>query len=284
MALETGSYIHELTITNPISTDPKSQGDDHLRLIKTVLRTHFPSEGAFKDWAAGNNAYAPYYAMYKSRGTLATPLVITTGDHLREDLVFGHDGTQFINAGAIIWQSAGTVATDRIAAEWQLWLHPDSTGAVAKVLAVTPAGVVDLVKGQIKFPATQNASADANTLDDYEEGTWTPVDGSGAGLSLVGAAGDYTKCGNRVILDGSGDYPATANNAVAKLAGIPYAVHASAVGSLVGCRISNETVAHFIATYSNTSTVGFYQPNGQTQNSMITACSFTFTLPYRSAS
>lgn len=29
--------------------------------------------------------------------------------------------------------------------------------------------------GQIVFPATQNPSANANTLDDYEEGTWTPV-------------------------------------------------------------------------------------------------------------
>ena len=27
----------------------------------------------------------------------------------------------------------------------------------------------------IAFPATQSASSDANTLDDYEEGTWTPT-------------------------------------------------------------------------------------------------------------
>ena len=27
----------------------------------------------------------------------------------------------------------------------------------------------------IIFPATQNASSDVNTLDDYEEGTWTPA-------------------------------------------------------------------------------------------------------------
>jgi hypothetical protein len=27
----------------------------------------------------------------------------------------------------------------------------------------------------ISFPATQSASSDANTLDDYEEGTWTPT-------------------------------------------------------------------------------------------------------------
>tara|TARA_R110000868_G_scaffold16913_6_gene74958 strand:- start:1140 stop:2033 length:894 start_codon:yes stop_codon:yes gene_type:complete len=34
---------------------------------------------------------------------------------------------------------------------------------------------LNLLVGQIAFPATQNASAGANTLDDYEEGTWTPT-------------------------------------------------------------------------------------------------------------
>lgn len=38
MGLETGSYIADLTTTNPTSTDPKSQGDDHLRLIKTAVK------------------------------------------------------------------------------------------------------------------------------------------------------------------------------------------------------------------------------------------------------
>jgi len=54
--------------------------------------------------------------------------------------------------------------------------------------------------GQIKFPATQNASSDGNTLDDYEEGTWTPTIGSGSGTittsSFSGAK--YTKIGNVV--------------------------------------------------------------------------------------
>ncbi|HJP69392.1 MAG TPA: hypothetical protein VJ846_10860 [Sphingomicrobium sp.] len=36
-------------------------------------------------------------------------------------------------------------------------------------------GVVTLAQGQLAFPATQNPSAGANTLDDYEEGTWTPA-------------------------------------------------------------------------------------------------------------
>jgi hypothetical protein len=45
MALETATYIPELTNTNPVgATDPKSAGDDHLRLIKKTLLNTF---GAF---------------------------------------------------------------------------------------------------------------------------------------------------------------------------------------------------------------------------------------------
>jgi hypothetical protein len=41
MGLETASYISQLVATNPTATDPISQGDDHLRLIKSVLQTQF---------------------------------------------------------------------------------------------------------------------------------------------------------------------------------------------------------------------------------------------------
>ena len=55
--------------------------------------------------------------------------------------------------------------------------------------------------GQIAFPATQNSSADANTLDDYEEGTWTPslIFGSAAVGQTGTFAGWYTKIGNQVF-------------------------------------------------------------------------------------
>jgi len=44
MGLETGTYISDLTITNPVgASDPKSQGDDHLRLIKKVIKNTFPN-------------------------------------------------------------------------------------------------------------------------------------------------------------------------------------------------------------------------------------------------
>ena len=41
MALESASYISELTATNPTASDSVAQGDDHLRMLKTVLKTQF---------------------------------------------------------------------------------------------------------------------------------------------------------------------------------------------------------------------------------------------------
>jgi hypothetical protein len=53
----------------------------------------------------------------------------------------------------------------------------------------------------ITFPATQSASTDANTLDDYEEGTWTPVFGSVSGSATYTAqTGTYTKIGRQVTV------------------------------------------------------------------------------------
>lgn len=43
MGLETATYINDLVSANPLSTDAVSQGDDHLRLIKQVLKNSFPN-------------------------------------------------------------------------------------------------------------------------------------------------------------------------------------------------------------------------------------------------
>lgn len=58
-------------------------------------------------------------------------------------------------------------------------------------------------------------------LDDYEEGTWTPTDGSGAGLTLS-AVGFYTKIGNLVYAAFRITYPATANASASTVAGLPF--------------------------------------------------------------
>ena len=45
MGLETGSTISSFITSNPTSSDPVNQGDDHLRLIKSVLQAQFPGVG-----------------------------------------------------------------------------------------------------------------------------------------------------------------------------------------------------------------------------------------------
>ncbi len=63
----------------------------------------------------------------------------------------------------------------------------------------------------------------ANQLDDYEEGTWTPSDGSGAGLSLTNnTTATYTKTGRFVHIQFDVTFPSTSNTSDAQLNGIPF--------------------------------------------------------------
>lgn len=43
MALETATYIDGLVTTNPTGLDPKSQGDDHIRLLKSTIKATLPN-------------------------------------------------------------------------------------------------------------------------------------------------------------------------------------------------------------------------------------------------
>ena len=56
----------------------------------------------------------------------------------------------------------------------------------------------------ITFPATQSASSDANTLDDYEEGTWTPVltfaTPGNLSVAYLQQVATYTKIGRAVTV------------------------------------------------------------------------------------
>lgn len=57
---------------------------------------------------------------------------------------------------------------------------------------------LDLTGGQIKFPATQVPSSDPNTLDDYEEGSFTPTTPT-PNVNVTVNAAFYTKIGRQVF-------------------------------------------------------------------------------------
>jgi len=91
---------------------------------------------------------------------------------------------------------------------------------------------IDLTGGQIKFPAGVQASADANTLDDYEEGTFTlTLTCSTSGTITLNAGlnkGSYTKIGNIVTVHGQVTTSAidTPVGTELKINGLPFAIAA----------------------------------------------------------
>jgi hypothetical protein len=83
----------------------------------------------------------------------------------------------------------------------------------------------------ITFPATQSASSNANTLDDYEEGTFTPT---AQGSTTAGTAsytvqiGRYTKIGNRVFYMLYITYTSGTGSGSMRIGGLPFTSNSTA--------------------------------------------------------
>jgi hypothetical protein len=86
-------------------------------------------------------------------------------------------------------------------------------------LSVSEASIT--ANSGIIFPATEVPSSDPNTLDDYEEFSWTPV---GNGITFSSASGFGEKIGRLVIARFDVTWPVTANASQAQLTGLPYTV------------------------------------------------------------
>ena len=54
MGLETGDFIEDLDPNWPLGTDPKNEGDDHIRLIKETIQGSFP--GTSGAWTTDQSA------------------------------------------------------------------------------------------------------------------------------------------------------------------------------------------------------------------------------------
>jgi hypothetical protein len=84
----------------------------------------------------------------------------------------------------------------------------------------------------ITFPATQSASTNANTLDDYEEGTWTPtVLNGGVTLSTISSA-SYTKTGRMVFIQFDVVVGSNSNGAAFVISSLPFALNSNLFSSI----------------------------------------------------
>jgi hypothetical protein len=128
-----------------------------------------------------------------------------------------------------------------------------NTIGVGSAAAASGAGV--------SFPATQSASSDANTLDDYEEGAWTPTCSNGSTYTGV-----YTKIGRIVHLFFNSTSGGVIVAGSTTLTGIPFSpsgtigsgtyVNATSSAAFGGTQLSSTTL--FFVTASTSANISGY--------------------------
>jgi hypothetical protein len=141
-------------------------------------------------------------------------------------------GTVEIQTGsttAALWVQTGGTTSSYTVADFRtgsnapaLTIFGDATSAFYKTVAV--GGATPSTSGAgITFPATVSLSSDANTLDDYEEGTWTPSVGGNA--TYTGRWGTYTKVGNLVTVMFNIGVNVLGTGSTTLISGLPFAIN-----------------------------------------------------------
>jgi hypothetical protein len=197
-----------------------------------IVGTSNTYQGVFQRATSGGSA--GNFALRHARGTASSPTVTVNGDTLFQLHFQGFDGTNYLNGADIVAVTNGTVTTNSMPTDLVFKTTSDSSSSATERMRIDKNGLVTLPYGQIKFPATQNASSDANTLDDYEEGSWTPTTNLLGTITFTQQVGRYVKIGRLVTLHiymtySSSDTTQDAN--VMYVTGLPFTVSSNSQGS-----------------------------------------------------
>ena len=151
MGVETATYISELSATNPLGTDPISQGDDQIRLVKSVLQSQFTSLGA----AAVTGTAAELNLIDGYTGTTAelNTLDVTT------------QGTSEVSK-VLTADASGDVTIADGAYDFDIASHDGTNGLLlGGTLVTATATELNLIDGYT------GTTAELNTLDVTTQGT-----------------------------------------------------------------------------------------------------------------
>ena len=108
----------------------------------------------------------------------------------------------------------------------------------------------------VTFPATQSASTDANTLDDYEEGSWTPAVGGDA--TYTSQTGHYTKVGRFIHIYGQCTINVLGTGSTQFLNGLPFANGGGSwAGSVVYFASLATNVLNLVSTIEGSQRIAF---------------------------
>lgn len=260
MPIESATYVADLTPSNPLGSDPAGQGDDHLRLIKSVLLATFPNMGAvmgkIQKLDTAQTISAGFNTGLIISSTSATTTVIltlpavasiTSGWHVNLSTqgnyaIFTPPAGASINGAATFTlppNSNGLLVYDGGPTTFRAFKWPNGAGQAE-------LSTINLTGGQIVFPATAVPSTNANTLDDYEEGTFTPTLTIATPGNLVVAystqLGHYTKIGNLVTVRVSiatSTFTHTTSSGNIQVTGIPFAPTSNSWHAVVRSAVFN---------------------------------------------
>jgi hypothetical protein len=201
---------------------------------------------------------------------------VTTGS--KNTILGGYNGNQ---GGLDIRTTNNVVVLSD--GDGNLILHAQNNASLALQGAITQAGI------GITFPATQSASSNANTLDDYEEGTWTPVWNGGTSSP---SRCRYTKIGRLVTLQGTVDLGTNVNGGFFQLSGLPFGSSTSVegTGSIMssvydfptGCTMLTlywYGGSNYLTIYGSGNNIGY----SQTTNAQATNSTIIFTMTYEAS-
>ena len=140
--------------------------------------------------------------------------------------------------------------------------------------------VMSTIGKGIDFSATAGAGTmTSELLADYEEGTWVPVDASGASPALVFTVSEckYTKIGRAVTIQGVITYPSTVTTNGARFTGLPFAFVGMAPFSIsYASSVAVPTNASFLIAHFSAGPLFYELAGGQTQNAFLSGSTIWF--------
>ena len=182
--------------------------------------------GAIVKLADNNNS--PNLIFAASRGS-SPGTAVQNNDHLGFIVFNGDDGTDIETVGAFIRAKIdGTVASNRI--DTQLDFATHSAGSTTERVRIHPTGEVT-IPGGVTLGTTIDVHSADQTLDDYEEGTWTPNNVNFSTYTNVTWDATYIKIGRMVFFNAVQTAGTTNWGVSHALSGLPFPVQKTGAGS-----------------------------------------------------
>jgi len=129
-----------------------------------------------------------------------------------------HGVTAIKDSESLTWQGNAQLSSAIVGSGSGATLH--FWTSANERMRIQSGGVVSFSTG-IELGSALDGTA-ANTLDDYEEGTWTPVDASSGNLTIQVQAARYRKIGSIVQVQAFITYPTTSDGSNAAIGGLPF--------------------------------------------------------------